>query len=420
MSDSGTGMGTGRALAHGLVPMSGRSTGERHRATSPLELIFDLTFVVAFSAASAELAHAVAFGHLWSGTVAFVFAMFATIWAWINFTWFASAYDTDDWLFRVTTMVQMVGVLILAMGIPALFASIEKGAHLDNRVMVGGYVVMRVAMIAQWLRAALQDTERRATCLQYVKFISAAQIGWVGLIYLETSLWMTFVCMVPLYALELGGPWLAERHKGGSPWHPHHIAERYAAMAIIALGECLLGTIAALSAVVGEHGWSVQVAVVGLAGTALAFTLWWVYFSVPSGEALEADRAKGFRWGYGHMVIFAAIAATGAGLHVVAYLIEGEGQVDGVGATLAVALPVAVFGLTLGTLYGWMLPGARRVAVASVGSMVAVLAVAVLVALAGAPVEVTLVIVMLALVPAIVIDEMAGARLRRRLLGAGS
>ena len=31
--------------------------------------------------------------------------------AWINFTWFASAYDTDDWVFRLMTMVEMVGVL---------------------------------------------------------------------------------------------------------------------------------------------------------------------------------------------------------------------------------------------------------------------------------------------------------------------
>ena len=75
-------------------------------------------------------------------------------WAWINFSWFASAYDTDDWIYRLTTMVQMVGVLVLALGLPEMFESLVEGDHLDNSVMVLGYVVMRVPMIFQWARAA--------------------------------------------------------------------------------------------------------------------------------------------------------------------------------------------------------------------------------------------------------------------------
>ncbi len=48
-----------------------------------------------------------------------------------------------------------------------MFASIEHGDHVDNRVMVAGYVVMRVAMVFQWLRAATQDPQRRTACLTY-------------------------------------------------------------------------------------------------------------------------------------------------------------------------------------------------------------------------------------------------------------
>ena len=91
------------------------------------------------------------------GWLAFAFATFAICWAWINFSWFASAYDTDDWIYRLMTMLQMVGVIILALGLPAMYASIEHGGHVDNRVMVAGYVVMRIALVAQWLRAAKQD-----------------------------------------------------------------------------------------------------------------------------------------------------------------------------------------------------------------------------------------------------------------------
>ena len=94
-------------------------------------------------------------------SLSFAFASFAICWAWLNFSWFSSAYDTDDWIFRLVTMVQMVGVLVLAIGLPRMFASIEQGQHLDNSVMVLGYVIMRVALVFQWLRAAKEDPPRR-------------------------------------------------------------------------------------------------------------------------------------------------------------------------------------------------------------------------------------------------------------------
>ncbi|WP_427015728.1 low temperature requirement protein A [Pseudarthrobacter sp. P1] len=223
--------------------------------------------------------------------------MFAIIWAWINFSWFASAYDTDDWIFRVVTMVQMVGVLVLAMGIEPLFASIIEGRHVDNRVMVLGYVVMRVALLFQWLRAAKQDPERRSVTLGYARYLAVAQLGRVAVILVDTTVPLTLLMAVPLFALEMATPVLAER-TSRTAWHAHHIAERYSLLAIIALGECLIGTIDTLRAVVSSHGWSLDTAVVGLAGTGLAFGLWWVY------------------------LIFASIAATGAGLHVFAYYLQ--------------------------------------------------------------------------------------------------
>ena len=146
---------------HRLARMTGRDPGADHRAASPLELLFDLTFVVAFGQAADELAHLVVDGHAAQGVLGFVFAVGATCWAWINFSWFASAYDTDDWLFRITTLVQMIGVVVFTLGLPAMFESLEAGGSVDNGVLVAGYVVMRVAMIAQWLRVAVQDPDRQ-------------------------------------------------------------------------------------------------------------------------------------------------------------------------------------------------------------------------------------------------------------------
>src|SRR6478735_9579168 len=235
---------------HAVIRMSGRDPHEDSRASTPLELLFDLTFVIAFGAAATELAHFLAEDHVADGVLGFAFATFAVSWAWINFTWFASAYDTDDWIYRLTTMVQMIGVIILALGFQPMFKSIEDGEHVNNRVMVAGYIVMRIALVAQWLRAARQDPDHRPACLTYALWVTAAQIGWIVSLFLHTSLPVTFVVLVVLIGVETLGPVLAEKRKGGTPWHAHHIAERYGLLAIIALGEGVVGTVASLSAVV--------------------------------------------------------------------------------------------------------------------------------------------------------------------------
>jgi low temperature requirement protein LtrA len=159
--------------------MGGRDPHEAHRVATPLELLFDLTFATSFSLAAAQLAHAVAEGHYAAGLLGFGFASFAICWAWVNFSWFSSAYDTDDGMFGAATMVQMIGVLVLAIGLPQVFASTEHGDRLDNSVMMLGYVIMRVALVFQWLRAARQDPARRRACLTYAAAVSIDQVGWV-------------------------------------------------------------------------------------------------------------------------------------------------------------------------------------------------------------------------------------------------
>src|SRR5918994_4904905 len=120
--------------AHQRRRFSGRDPHEDHRSATPLELLYDLTIVVAFGTAADELAHFIADGHAGAGVVGFCFATFAIVWAWLNYTWFASAYDTDDWLFRLATLVQMVGVIVVSLGLPEMFASVDHGDTLDNGV----------------------------------------------------------------------------------------------------------------------------------------------------------------------------------------------------------------------------------------------------------------------------------------------
>ena len=101
--------------------MTARSPHEPHRASTPLELFFDLVFVVAIAQAASGLHHAIAEAHALAGLVGYLMVFFAIWWAWMNFTWFASAYDCDDVPYRLAVFVQIAGALILAAGVPAMF-----------------------------------------------------------------------------------------------------------------------------------------------------------------------------------------------------------------------------------------------------------------------------------------------------------
>jgi low temperature requirement protein LtrA len=390
--------------------MAGRDPHESGRVATSLELLFDLTFVVAFGVAGNEAAHLLAEGHIGAALLGFGFAMFAVIWAWINFSWFASAFDTDDWIYRVTTLVQMVGVIILALGLPPMFASIDHGPTLDNGVMVLGYVVMRLAMLAQWLRAARQCPDRRQACLTYAVAILVAQIGWIVQIFADFSLAASAVMVVFLLVVELAGPFVAERFRGGTPWHAHHITERYSLLAIIALGEGVVGTVAAVSAVIEAQGWSVDAVLVALAGTGLTFGMWWVYFVLPSGAVLHRHRERSFGWGYGHVLLFAAIAGTGAGLHVAAYYIEHVAHIGAVATVLTVAVPVAVYILMVYVLYSTLTRSIDRFHLLLLAVTAVFVVVPVLMAAVGVSMAVCLVLLMLAPAVSVVGFETVGHR----------
>ena len=112
-------------LSNLLRPMPPRDPSEPRRTATPLELFFDLISVIAISAAAAGLHHAIADGHAVQGMIRFVLAFFAIWWAWMNYTWFASAYDNGDTLFRLLTMVIMAGALTMAAGISLLFDRLD-------------------------------------------------------------------------------------------------------------------------------------------------------------------------------------------------------------------------------------------------------------------------------------------------------
>jgi low temperature requirement protein LtrA len=160
---------------------------------------------------------------------------------------------------------------------------------------------------------------------------------------------VTFFLFAVMIAIEVSGPLLAEKRLDGTPWHAHHIAERNGLLTIIALGEGMVGTVASLSAMVAEHGWTTDAVLVAVAGTGLTFGMWWVYFVVPAAHLLDAHRERSIGYGYLHIAVFGSIVATGAGLHAAADFIEHRSGLDSVATVVAVAVPVGAY---IGAVYG--------------------------------------------------------------------
>ena len=325
-----------------LRRLTARGRDEAHRVASPLELFFDLCFVVAIAQAGVQLVHAVAEGHAGTGILNYGMVFFSIWWAWMNFTWFASAYDNDDVLYRVVTLVQIAGVLVLAAGISQAFDE-----H-DFLVVWLGYVIMRVAMTAQWLRAA-RSTEgaERTMALRYAAGVSLCMVGWLGLVLLPEGArpWVFLVMAV----LEMCVPPYAEKDHPTS-WHPHHISERYGLFTIIVLGETIAAATVAVKSGVDENDALGDLLPIAAGGLLIIFAAWWIYFVVPIHGHLRSNR-QAFLWGYGHYLIFASAAAIGAGLEVAVEQAVGKAHISTLAASAAVTLPTALFLLTVWVLH---------------------------------------------------------------------
>jgi low temperature requirement protein LtrA len=396
-------------VSRGWTALRPRDPGEDHRASTPLELLFDLTVVVAVAQAGAELHHALSAGHPWDGVGRYLMVFFAIWWAWMNFTWFASAYDADDVPYRLLTLVQLAGALVIAAGIPAAFE------HTDFAVVTVGYTVMRLALVVQWLRAAAGDPDRRRVALAYAAGILLVQVGWLLRLLLPSSSGLAGVAsFLLLVGAELVVPLVAESRGPQTAWHPEHIAERYSLFTLIVLGECILAGTVTLQRAVTEAGVSPSPLLLAGASLVIVFCLWWVYFEDDVGVGLRSSPEQAFRWGYGHYLVFAGIAALGAGIQVAAEHLTavsttdlaGSTQADAepghglgdLGAGLAVAVPVAVVLLVLAVLHN-RLERTRVPAVRWLGTSVLVL----LAGLLAAPASLVISVVAVALVTVAVV-----------------
>jgi low temperature requirement protein LtrA len=323
------------ARRSGVMPA--RDPREPHRTATPLELFFDLVSVVAVGQAAASLHHAIVANHVPEGVAGYAAVFFAVWWAWFNWTWFASAFDNDDTVYRISTFVQMFGALVLAAGVREAFEG-------DFRIAVSGYAIMRFALVGQWLRVAVADPDVRAAALRFAAGITAIQVVWIALLVVSGAwIWAAFVL---LCVAELVIPWWAGRARA-TPWHPRHIAERHVIFTMIVLGASVLASTLAVSSGMADGAPFAVMALVGVSGFAVVCSMWWLYNAWPAQSFLR-DKRNTFVWSYGHYFVFFSIAASGAGIAAIIDLKIGPLSAYPLMAVRgAVGIPVALFLLSV-------------------------------------------------------------------------
>jgi low temperature requirement protein LtrA len=217
-------------------------------------------------------------------------------------------------------------------------------------------------MVTLWLRAAASDRPGRPCALRYAVGITVVQLGWVAWWFALPPAARTWVFLV-LAAAEMAVPLWAEA-KGRTSWHPGHIAERYGLFTIIVLGETLLApTVGVQEALNGRTAFG-RLAPVVIGGLLIVFSMWWLYFDLPSGRIVEqvrqvfTERLTGaFVWGYGHYLVFASAAAAGAGLIVAVDQTTHHSRLTDLQAGFTVTVPVTVY---LVVVWAFHLPDKKR------------------------------------------------------------
>ena len=312
-----------------------REFDEEARAATWLELFFDLCFVAAVAALAQGLHADPTLRGLWHFAALFV----PVWWAWMQFTWFATAWDNDDLVHRLGMLTAMLIVIVLAAGIPRVYEG-------NDRLFVFAFAGMQAVLVLMFARVLPHAGDARGFARTY---LTGDAIG--GLVMLSSMLveaparyWVWALALLVLMAT----PVFAVRAYEGQAFDARHVPERYGLFTIIVLGESVIAVAASLGDVRLDGG------AIGsaLLGFAIAAAIWWSYFETVSSTSLSRDRMlDSFLWGYGHLFGFAGIAATAIGVELA---IEAGAAGDH-GLSLATRLMlcggVAAFLVSLGAVH---------------------------------------------------------------------
>ena len=271
---------------------------------SPLELFFDLVFVLAITQRTQLMSDK----PTWEGMVEGLLVLALLWWSWTAYAWLTSVVDPEDDAVRVSIFAAMAGLLIVSLSVPEAFG--DKAL-----TFVCAYGVVRAGQIALYLLGSRDNPGLRhsvwglagSTALGVGLLVVGALLGGTG----QGVLWSLALL------LDMGGPYLF----GAEGWTlvPGHFAERHGLIIIIALGESIVAIGAG-----AEAGLTFAMGVAAVLGIGLAAAMWWLYFDVvavvagrrlaqatPGREQNEMARDS---YSYLHFLMIAGIVLVALGM----------------------------------------------------------------------------------------------------------
>ena len=275
--------------------------GER---VTPLELFFDLVFVLALTQCTTLMAAT----PTWEGLLKGLLVLGMLWWSWCGYAWLTSVVDPEEGTVRLAMFAAMAAFLVCALCVPGAFGS-------EALLFASAYAAVRTAHIVLFMLASREDAALRHSVIGLagstaigagLLFVAAATSGGVQL-----GLWGLALL------LDMGGPFLF----GQDGWKlvPGHFAERHGAIVIIALGESIVAIGVGAKAVIG-----VGIVAAAVLGVVVAAALWWVYFDVTAivaerrlakaAEGRERNEIARDSYSYLHFPMVAGIALIAVGM----------------------------------------------------------------------------------------------------------
>lgn len=374
--------------------------GER---VTPLELFFDLVFVLALTQCTTLMAAL----PTWLGLLKGLLVLGMLWWSWVGYAWLTSVVDPEEGLVRLVMFAAMGAFLIAALCVPGAFGS-------DALLFAIAYAAVRIAHIFLFMLASREDAALRRSVVGLAGS-TAVGAGLIGAAAFTAGT-LTIALWGLALVLDAAGPFLF----GADGWKlvPGHFAERHGAIVIIALGESIVAI-----GVGAREKIDAGIAVAALLGMTVAAALWWAYFDVTAivaGRRLarasagrEQNEIARDSYSYLHFLLVAGIALLAVGLKRTLAHVE---------APLTLIPAVALLGGTALYLLGHVAFRLRNVGSLSVRRLLCALALLALLPGASQISALALLSIMTALLVAMIVYEVlryAETRQRIRHLDAG-
>ena len=279
-------------------------TLRRGELVSPLELLFDLVFVLAITQCTALMAA----DPTWAGIGRGLLVLGLLWWSWVGYAWLTSVMDPDEGPVRFVLFAAMAALLVTSLCVPGAFGDLSL-------IFAASYGAVRAAHIALFVLASRDDAGLRHS----VAGLAASTAIGVGILLAgsqldggaRTAVWATALL------LDMAGPLFIDP----SGWRliPGHFAERHGLIVIVALGESIVAI--GVGAGAGVDGGVIAAAVLGMA---VACAQWWAYFDVTAPAAARRlaelepvgvrNRLARDAFSYLHLPMVAAIVLVALGM----------------------------------------------------------------------------------------------------------